>query len=82
MVLELAELELPASAEAALAALNKIAVWDGATYTDWSRAADQPKTTFERNVGRLTDGEYVEKIDGNQYQMTTKGQGVFGHADR
>ena len=58
--------ELPASAEAALAALNKIATWDRATYTEWSNAARQPKTTFERNVGRLTAGEYVAKASDEQ----------------
>ena len=78
MVVELAELQLPASAEAALAALNKIAAWDGATYTDWRKATKQGNSTFNRNLERLIQGDCVEKSADDTYQITAEGSEILG----
>jgi hypothetical protein len=78
MILELAERQLPASAQAALAALNTIAARDGATYTDWRKAAKQGNSTFNRSLERLIQGDCVEKSADDTYQITAKGCEILG----
>ena len=78
MVVETADLQIAPSAESALAALHRIAAWDGASHGAWYKAAGQPNVTFSRALKTLQDGDYVEKSDEDQYQVTDAGCALLG----
>lgn len=78
MTVETAEIQLTSIAEAALAALHKIAIWDGASHAAWYKATGQPNGTFNRALKVLQDGDYVEKSAEDQYELTDAGRALLG----
>ena len=81
LTVETAETQVTPSAEAALAALHKIAVGDGASHAAWYKATGQANGTFNKALKMLQDGDYVEKSDEDQYALTDAGHAILGHAD-
>ena len=78
MTVETAEIQLTPTAEAALAALHKIAVWDGASHAAWYKATGQSNGSFNRALKVLQDGDYLEKTSDDQYQLTDAGRALLG----
>lgn len=72
--------DLAPNAVSALATLNEIAAWDGASNTKWKTATKLKDRTFQRVAKTLFAGGWVEKSNEGCYLVTEKGEDALGLA--